>query len=258
MKAEQSSSPTQALDDATDLAGPDGSVGVASPIQGTIVAINVNEGDAVRQGQQVAVVEAMKMEHVIAAPHAGIVRSITMPAGDVVREGFPIVFVKEAEVAGGAVAAARARSRPHPRRPAREHRAPRADAGRKPPRGCRTAAQDRPQDAARKHRAAGRSRLVQRVLAADGGAAAPAQLAGGAPQEHAGRRRRRRHVLDQRPPVRRDALARGAGALRLHRARRHARPAQPLQAGPDVRAGASFPPADDHVRRGRRRPARRG
>ncbi|MDQ8731833.1 carboxyl transferase domain-containing protein [Bradyrhizobium sp. LHD-71] len=92
--------------DAPDLAGPDGSVGVAAPIQGTIVAIDVAEGDAVRKGQQVAVVEAMKMEHVIAAPHAGIVRSITMAAGDVVREGFPIVFIKEAEVAGDAVAAA--------------------------------------------------------------------------------------------------------------------------------------------------------
>ena len=65
--------------------------------------INVAEGDEVRQGQQVAVVEAMKMEHVIAAPHAGIVRGVTMHAGDVVREGFPIVFVKEPEVAGGAV-----------------------------------------------------------------------------------------------------------------------------------------------------------
>jgi acetyl/propionyl-CoA carboxylase alpha subunit/acetyl-CoA carboxylase carboxyltransferase component len=93
-------------DDKPDLAGPDGSVGVASPIQGTIVAISVAEGDAVRQGQQVAVVEAMKMEHVITAPHSGIVRGVTMHAGDVVREGFPIVFVKEAEVEGGAVSAA--------------------------------------------------------------------------------------------------------------------------------------------------------
>jgi acetyl-CoA carboxylase carboxyltransferase component len=50
----------------------------------------------------------MKMEHVIKAPHAGIVRGVTMHAGDVVREGFPIVFVKEAAVEGGAVAATEA------------------------------------------------------------------------------------------------------------------------------------------------------
>ena len=73
-----------------ELQGPDRSTGVASPIQGTIAAITVSIGDAVRQGQQVAVVEAMKMEHVIYAPHSGIVRDVTMAPGDVVREGFPL------------------------------------------------------------------------------------------------------------------------------------------------------------------------
>jgi acetyl/propionyl-CoA carboxylase alpha subunit/acetyl-CoA carboxylase carboxyltransferase component len=91
--------------DTPDLTGPDGSVGVASPIQGTIVAINVEEGQAVRSGQHVAVVEAMKMEHLILAPHAGIIRAITMAAGDVVREGFPIVFVQQADVEDATVAA---------------------------------------------------------------------------------------------------------------------------------------------------------
>src|SRR5207247_9734262 len=59
-----------------------------------------------RRGQRGAVVEAMKMEHVITAPHGGIVRGITMAPGDVVREGYPIVFIEEAGVGGGDVAAA--------------------------------------------------------------------------------------------------------------------------------------------------------
>lgn len=84
--------------------GPNGSSPVSSPIQGTIVTIDVVAGDEVRAGQQLAVVEAMKMEHVIAAKHDGIVRQVTMVAGDVVREAYPIVFVEEAEVTGGAVA----------------------------------------------------------------------------------------------------------------------------------------------------------
>ncbi len=92
-------------EEAPELTGPDGSAGVASPIQGTVVVVNVEVGDLVRQGQQLAVVEAMKMEHVIAAPHGGIVRGVTMAAGDVVREGYPIVFVQEAEVEGGTVVA---------------------------------------------------------------------------------------------------------------------------------------------------------
>jgi acetyl/propionyl-CoA carboxylase alpha subunit len=94
------------VDEPVAPTAPDGSSGVASPIQGTIVAIDVAVGDEVRGGQQVAVVEAMKMEHVITAPHGGIVRGITMAPGDVVREGYPLVFIEEAEVGGGDVAAA--------------------------------------------------------------------------------------------------------------------------------------------------------
>jgi acetyl/propionyl-CoA carboxylase alpha subunit/acetyl-CoA carboxylase carboxyltransferase component len=109
-----------AASEAPELTGPGGSVGVASPIQGTIVAIVVAIGDEVRQGQQVAVVEAMKMEHVITAPHAGIVRGITMAPGDVVREGYPILYIEEADVAGGAIAEAASTDPDHIRDDLRE------------------------------------------------------------------------------------------------------------------------------------------
>ncbi|MDA0788090.1 MAG: carbamoyl-phosphate synthase large subunit [Proteobacteria bacterium] len=102
IKARQSS--TQAAAAPHSVQGPSGSIGMSSPIQGTIISIDVTEGDEVRAGQQVAVVEAMKMEHVIASEVDGIVREITMSAGDVVREKYPIVFVEEAEVTGGAAA----------------------------------------------------------------------------------------------------------------------------------------------------------
>jgi acetyl/propionyl-CoA carboxylase alpha subunit/acetyl-CoA carboxylase carboxyltransferase component len=102
MKAEHA---LEELEEPPELTGPDGSAGIASPIQGTVVAIDVTVGDEVRKGQRVAIVEAMKMEHVIVAPHGGIVRGVTMAAGDVIREGFPIVFIQEAEVEGGAVIA---------------------------------------------------------------------------------------------------------------------------------------------------------
>ncbi len=83
---------------APELTGPNGSIGVAAPIQGTIVSLDVVLEDEVREGQQVAVVEAMKMEHIIKADRDGIVRQITMNEGDVVLEGYPIVFIEEAEV----------------------------------------------------------------------------------------------------------------------------------------------------------------
>ena len=107
VKAEQQAA--QVDDQAPDLIGPDGSAGIASPIQGMIVAIDVAEGDEVRRGQQVAVVEAMKMEHVIVAPYGGIIRKVTMTVGDVVRQGFPIVFVQQTEVAGDIVGVAEER-----------------------------------------------------------------------------------------------------------------------------------------------------
>ncbi len=80
--------------------GPDGSIGMVAPIQGTIVSISVAEGDQVLTGQPIAVVESMKLEHDIKADRSGIVRQVTMAAGDVVREGYPIIFVEEGGVEG--------------------------------------------------------------------------------------------------------------------------------------------------------------
>ncbi len=80
--------------------GPDGSIGMVAPIQGTVVSIGVAEGDAVLAGQPVAVIEAMKMEHDVKADRSGRVRQVTMGAGDVVREGYPIVFIEEGDVEG--------------------------------------------------------------------------------------------------------------------------------------------------------------
>ncbi|WP_158966636.1 acetyl-CoA carboxylase family protein [Chachezhania sediminis] len=79
----------------------DGRIGVTAPIQGTIVSIDVALGDAVAAGRPVAVVEAMKMEHILTADRPGIVAEITMEPGDVVREGWAIVRLDPAEVDGG-------------------------------------------------------------------------------------------------------------------------------------------------------------
>ena len=199
------------------------------------------------------------MEHVITAPHGGIVRGVTMAPGDVVREGYPIVFIQEAEVAGGAVAAVAGAGPDHIRDDLRESYDRHAfGAGREPAGGGRPAPEAGLPHAAREHRPPRRSRLLQGILAARRRAAAPAQHHRGAAQEHAGRRRRRGHVLHQRRAVRRDALPRRRRPLRLHRAGGHAGAPQSLQAGPDLRAGAAIQAADRPVRRGRRRPAGRG
>ncbi len=96
------SPPAAAIAPAHDLAGPDGTVAVAAPMQGTIVAVDVNEGDPVYRGRQLFVMEAMKMEHVIKAAIGGIVRQIVAAPGDAVFEGAPLAFIEEAEVQGAA------------------------------------------------------------------------------------------------------------------------------------------------------------
>ncbi len=50
------------------VAGPVGSDTVPAPLQGTVITIEVAEGDLVRPGQQIAVIESMKMEHLVTAP----------------------------------------------------------------------------------------------------------------------------------------------------------------------------------------------
>ncbi len=61
---------------------PDNCQALRAPMQGVVVEISVAAGDTVTAGQPVAVIEAMKMEHVINATNAGIVRRIDVQPGD--------------------------------------------------------------------------------------------------------------------------------------------------------------------------------
>ena len=69
--------------------GRDGSVNgaVASPMQGTVLAVAVADGDRVVAGQLLLVVEAMKMENEIVAPRGGIVRELAVAPGVGVTNG---------------------------------------------------------------------------------------------------------------------------------------------------------------------------
>ncbi len=71
--------------------------GLAAPMPGKIVAISVKAGDAVKKGQALLVMEAMKMEHTIAAPADGTVREIYYAVGDQVTEGAELAAIDAAE-----------------------------------------------------------------------------------------------------------------------------------------------------------------
>ncbi len=66
---------------------------VTSPLPGVINAVKVNVGDAIKAGQEVAVLEAMKMENSIEAVKDGTVTAIHVSKGDSILEGAPIVTI---------------------------------------------------------------------------------------------------------------------------------------------------------------------
>lgn len=66
---------------------------VKAPLPGVIINISVNIGDKVKEGQEVAVLEAMKMENSIEASVAGTVTAINVYKGDSVPEGAVILTI---------------------------------------------------------------------------------------------------------------------------------------------------------------------
>ncbi len=66
---------------------------VASEITGTVWKVLVKEGDAVKEGDPVIVIESMKMEIEITAPADGTVKAVSVAQGDAIAEGdIPVVI----------------------------------------------------------------------------------------------------------------------------------------------------------------------
>jgi acetyl/propionyl-CoA carboxylase alpha subunit/acetyl-CoA carboxylase carboxyltransferase component len=81
---------------------------VAAPLQALVGMIEVAVGDLVRPGQAVAVLEAMKMEHLVHAETGGRVVRIAVATGDPVQVGQPLLYLEPARVEAGAVPVAEA------------------------------------------------------------------------------------------------------------------------------------------------------
>ena len=68
-------------------------VTVKSPLPGVIISIDVKEGESVKKGQKLAVLEAMKMENEIQSDADGTVSAILVKQGDSVLEGAAILKI---------------------------------------------------------------------------------------------------------------------------------------------------------------------
>src|SRR5690554_6259613 len=73
-------------------AAPEGCRALSAPVQGVLVSLQVQPGDSVAAGQQIAVMEAMKMEFEVRADCAGVIRALQASPGDNLFEGAPLAF----------------------------------------------------------------------------------------------------------------------------------------------------------------------
>lgn len=64
-----------------------------SPLSGRVVTISVQVGQTVKEGDQLMILEAMKMNNYIYAPHGGRISAIPVNVGDAVEEGQPLFIL---------------------------------------------------------------------------------------------------------------------------------------------------------------------
>lgn len=78
---------------APKASAPAGGAQVKAPMPGNILDVRVQEGQSVKKGQVLVILEAMKMENEIVATKAGTVAQVAVSKGAVVETGTPLVVI---------------------------------------------------------------------------------------------------------------------------------------------------------------------
>jgi biotin carboxyl carrier protein len=66
---------------------------ISAPMPGKIIAVKVNVGDKVKKGQELVIVEAMKMHNPVLAATDGVVREIYIAPGEPIKTGAELVLI---------------------------------------------------------------------------------------------------------------------------------------------------------------------
>jgi acetyl-CoA carboxylase carboxyltransferase component len=87
--------PTRILVDArSEVIVIENDVAVPAPLTGTVISIAVGAGDPVAPGDELLVLESMKMEHAVVSDHAGNIHNVTVRVGETVTAGTPLVVIE--------------------------------------------------------------------------------------------------------------------------------------------------------------------
>lgn len=95
VRQEPSATPAASPSPRKPAGGGGGKGALTAPMPGVILEVNVKAGDQVERGQQVAILDAMKMHNVIGAPRAGTIAEVFVSAGQNVDHGDAIVKFQE-------------------------------------------------------------------------------------------------------------------------------------------------------------------
>ena len=71
-----------------------GTIALRSPTAGTLISLDLQHGERVHGGQTLAVIEAMKMQHVVSSPAAGVVRRLDAASGQMLAQDQPILLLE--------------------------------------------------------------------------------------------------------------------------------------------------------------------
>ncbi len=89
--------PPPATQTAADIAIPEGAAALTAPMQATVVALEISEGDDVIKGQPLVILEAMKMEHVLTAEHSGKVQTLLVEPGQTLKQAQIILLIQTSD-----------------------------------------------------------------------------------------------------------------------------------------------------------------
>jgi pyruvate/2-oxoglutarate dehydrogenase complex dihydrolipoamide acyltransferase (E2) component len=70
---------------------------VRAPLTGTVIAVAVGAGDQVEPGDELLILESMKMEHAVVSEDAGKIIDVTVRVGETVTAGTPLVVIEPRE-----------------------------------------------------------------------------------------------------------------------------------------------------------------